>query len=1104
VKPVRLGPFEIVEPLAEGGMSQVWRAQHAGTRIPVAIKVMTEDISRNAKYQTMFASEVRATAQLRHPSVALVLDHGLVPENVAARIAGLAPGCPYMVTEYASGGSLARCSPQPWQALREILLQLLEALSHAHARGVIHRDVKPGNVLLCTDGDVRPGWKLADFGIAVFADDLREETSLTGTLRYMAPEQVLGQVNRMGPWTDLYAVGVLTWRLALGAAPFKGTTGLQAARKKLYEIAPPLPQVKGMPTGLKRWVGRLLERDPTRRYRCAADAHWALTSVDGDEFEAPPPVPKSWRRGTPRPLPVKLVGAGLGVYGLRSLPVVGRLASRDRLWEAVRSVHENQRPKVILIRGTEGVGKSCLANWLAERAEEVGAAQSWTAGPDGPEQMLRGALRIRDEGSEDLRQRVEQEVSRWGGNEVDVGIAMQLVDPSSGSAKLTSATQRHGALVRLLQLAAQRRPVVIRIHDAHDALDSIRFCEAVLDTPGQLPVLMVITARDEALLGTPLAKALVENLAEDDDAETLLLRPLGGRERQTLVRELLGLAPALAGRVEERTAGNPLFAIQLVGEWIQRDLLVLEPDGFALRPGAEDTLPTDVMEVWAQRIDHLLDNRGSAAGTALESAAVLGVSVDANEWWACTGELSDAARERLLGAMFEQRLAITEERGWAFAHGMLREVLLARSRAGDRLAAQHLAVAAHLQDRPQNATILNRIGRHLLAGGEPAAALKPLRESWLEEYSVLTTEELSGRLETLVAAVEAAHLPKDHVMHVELERGEARRLQRMGQMDASGRVIERALAMAKEHHHDDILDELLSDQVVGERMKPRGGVGRDLARKMIDTGNGGKREAFGWHQLSWLSLFDGDSAAAAEQGRRALVIAHKIGALTLLRDSQEVCGMAALNAGRLPDAQRAFTAGLKVAQDMRDPNQLGRILVNLGEVARMRGDLDEAERCYRLAVKNWTALGVADVATAWLNIGLVGIGRRDFTAARRGSEAFKLIAKPLHRSWYASVWHALESAIHAGTGDGAGSQHHAHEATRLVEEHGRLTVDEAWAMGIAGDVWAERDEQTLADEVYGRARALWKSMDRQDEVDRIDACLTSMGAVNPASTPRPQ
>src|SRR5690606_15752040 len=104
--------------------------------------------------------------------------------------------------------------------VRGVLLSILDALAHAHARGVVHRDIKPGNILLGGHDDLRPGVKLADFGLARGSEDFGEERSVAGTPVYMAPEQFRGAWRSFGPWTDLYSLGIVAWELVCGKPPY--------------------------------------------------------------------------------------------------------------------------------------------------------------------------------------------------------------------------------------------------------------------------------------------------------------------------------------------------------------------------------------------------------------------------------------------------------------------------------------------------------------------------------------------------------------------------------------------------------------------------------------------------------------------------------------------------------------------------------------------------------------------------------------------------------------------------------------------------------------------------------------------------------------------
>ena len=175
-------------------MAAVFRGVHREQGIPVAIKVMSERFAGEPELVEIFRDEVRAVAGLDHPGVVMVLDHGEVDAETARHSEGaLVAGSPWLAMEMCSGGTLKTLrGALGWRDAKAILLAILDALAHAHARGVVHRDLKPGNVLLATRADLRPGLKLSDFGIAhAMGEADREGTHedlISGTPMYMAPE----------------------------------------------------------------------------------------------------------------------------------------------------------------------------------------------------------------------------------------------------------------------------------------------------------------------------------------------------------------------------------------------------------------------------------------------------------------------------------------------------------------------------------------------------------------------------------------------------------------------------------------------------------------------------------------------------------------------------------------------------------------------------------------------------------------------------------------------------------------------------------------------------------------------------------------------------
>ena len=182
---IPLGGFDLEEPIGKGGMGEVWRGVHRQSREQVAVKVLTAKGARNDTILQFFRNEVRAVAGLDHPDVVTVLDYGAVPPETDALSWGkVMEGSPWLAMELIKGGTLKdRCGKVDWPEARILLLRILDALAHAHARGVIHRDIKPSNVLIDQDG----GSKISDFGLAHAVDREAIHEYCGGSPAYMAP-----------------------------------------------------------------------------------------------------------------------------------------------------------------------------------------------------------------------------------------------------------------------------------------------------------------------------------------------------------------------------------------------------------------------------------------------------------------------------------------------------------------------------------------------------------------------------------------------------------------------------------------------------------------------------------------------------------------------------------------------------------------------------------------------------------------------------------------------------------------------------------------------------------------------------------------------------
>ena len=270
--------YVLEEPLDSGGMAEVWRARDEvlGGR-PVAVKILHDNLARDPGFLERFRMEAVAAARLSHPAVVRVFDTG-VDGDVC-----------FIVMELFEGQNLAEILAErghldPPEAAA-IAQSILDALHHAHGQGVVHRDVKPANVLIGPGGAV----KVTDFGIAkaAFAGDITTTGKLLGTALYLAPEQVADKPADHR--TDLYAVGVVLYEMLTGRPPFRAETDLATATMRLtQDPRPPGALRAGIPRALEQVVMRALAREPEERFQSAEEMRAALDRMAGDRSVSPP------------------------------------------------------------------------------------------------------------------------------------------------------------------------------------------------------------------------------------------------------------------------------------------------------------------------------------------------------------------------------------------------------------------------------------------------------------------------------------------------------------------------------------------------------------------------------------------------------------------------------------------------------------------------------------------------------------------------------------------------------------------------------------------------------------------------------------------------
>ena len=925
----RIGQYELVGVLGAGGMGIVYRGRELDGGRPVAIKFILPSMLENETARRRAEIEVAAASQLNHPNIATVYEC-LVHE-----------GSTGLVMELLDGGNLRQRIVSDGMPLDDILrigVQLARGLAHAHARGVLHRDVKPDNVLFDSAGTP----KITDFGIAkllfptgslastadTFAPSLTATGALLGTPHYMSPEAAAG--CRLDARTDIYSLGVVLFHMASGRLPFTGPAFGAILRAIITDHPIPVRATRPeIPVELEAVIQRAMARDLDLRFQTMEDMAEAIRRVAGAGR-----------------------AAGFAYFRPRTTEamIAGRAAELAELEELLDETL-NGVGQTAFLAGEAGVGKAHVVGVLARRAAAKGT--SLVTGrclfrdgtrPYGPIlDALIEALAAFDVHDTSAFEQFLQE-SRFPPARVGL-IASLLGLPGAPRESAATAEELFDSLVMLLVAITDHRPLVLHVQDLQWADAATLRLFAHLSQMGRRARLLVLASyspeelQAEDPTAPPLAATLITRLKTDPRVRHLTIAPLEAPAIRAILNTLYPTQRASDGfiaRLRELTSGNPALILDSlnrlglprpVGEMLtERDLAGIEVAG---------QIQTLVME----RIGRLVDDEREL----LECAAVEGMIFHSDTLSACLGHSRIPLLRKLQHLEQVHGLVRSGREDYRFASDLVREALYTRIPPELRTEF-HRAVGEHLcQARGAEDGQAAAIAHQLLEGGLPDRALPFAFRAGERARRLFATE---SALHWLGCAEQiAARLPPEagtpFLAQVREELGAAYLLS--GQYARAAECFEATRRFAAGQ----------DDQAL-------------ICRSL--------------NALGQLQFLRNDQPSAEKLAQAALALAGGLGLPGEVATARTTLADVRWDQGRLEDALTEHRAALAIREELGDSRQTVESLKRVANVHQVRGEHDDALACFD------RALGIArqggDLATEAFVLN--GIGGVLLSAGRTG------------------------------------------------------------------------------------------------------------------------
>lgn len=1108
------GKYRVLESLGDGGMGEVYLALRLGLEDKVVVKRLRPDRD-SPESRANFLLEARAAAHVRHPNVVEIFDFG-DPQGTP----------PYMVMEYLEGETLRthldRVGPLDLERVLKLLVRIAAAIEAGHRRGVIHRDIKPGNVMLTQSDDGRERVKVLDFGIAhMQRGDSRNSAShssgasnmLVGTVEYMAPEQALGV--SLSPRSDVFALGVLTYEMLAGQTPFHDESRVKTlVRIAQGDYVPLAERLSDAPERLCRAIDAALSHDPSERPPSAEAFARIAGAYVAPRGSAVPPAPT--RRGD------KTASAAdsnqtIAAHGRLSLfSFVGRDHQLAALEHARQGALAGEG-RMTLISGAPGLGKTKLVSTFAESVAQEGGVARQTRFFAHASQAPRyeAFLRLLAETPPAIETALA-EGDRWS---VFAAIADGLVSE------------------------AVDQPLVLIFDDVHLATgDELELLEHVYRCFDGGNAQLILTADLGALDPPGYFDAFCGRLRQSRSLTTLELHPFDREQIRHWLTEVFGrirIAPLDLERLHELSGGVPQHLVEIVRHLADRGVIHADEHVWTCEDLTGAAVPESLSSLLADRLATL----DKPLLGLLRAAAVIGDQFDfatlAQVTAADQDEL-DAGLDQAIrgGFLVEEGLRAGAEFGFsssglrqAIYEGMSRRARMRAHKATAEVL-EHRMRSPHRRGRPSPGALAHHrlalgewdqafqssldgarealkrqdhaLARTLIAqAGQAQQALESEGHS-LAPGGQVAFDQLGGELDVRLGRFRAARRRLDRVLeHTDVGHPSrmaarvdlVRALRGMGELETA--IASGYEAISEASHEGNRRQQLWASVVTVGCLTRHGDVDEaaellDRVLELVDDDDPPTLRSVAHRERAWLSIKLGDFSSARDHADRAIRLARDAGDLPA---QALALGVKSCMYGESGNLRAAISLGLRALDLARRLGLRHREAVELANLGENYLDLGEHERCIRFsgeALDIFDAIGdKACVGDCSVNLGraLVAAGRTD--EARKTLERGRTICQETGRFEYIGIARVAEGQLAFDLDDLEGAKtafEDARETFARMEHHLLWQAYEGLARVAAREGRADEAE-TLTRLAEGLLRTAIARIPEGNENELLESAL---------------